>query len=474
MRNPLGSNNKKKSLVDKSLMYEDDYESLIYSLIDEGHLQEAIDTAKQATNVYTHSYDLKRCLYNAFLVSEEYDNALGIINDCLMWLPENLELHVDKAHVLIKSKKYSEAKHLIKKLLQEKDIESRKNAFLLFATYYESKGKYGDAFLALKDGLALDSKDIVMIERIWIVTELLGNYHESIDFYNEILSDDPYNYLIWFNLGQAYNCIGDMEDALSAYEYSFIVNENFEFGYIEYIETLIHLKRYEESIRTLRAMEAKFGENIELHINLGKCYFFMDEIEKAIHHFELAKDEDALNDNIYFHLGLCDSANEAYESAKHNFTIAIELNGQKEEYHESLAAIYTYLGATHLAEMTLMEAIEFAPESWSLRYALAKLHFHRDDYTKALNVLTEAEFFHNGSDLLYCEALCMIALGQEYAGKTKISKLLAFHGDADASILYDFYGQHKGPSYIDGIIKGAYNPDIPFLMSLCGTFFVFL
>jgi tetratricopeptide (TPR) repeat protein len=47
------------------------------------------------------------------------------------------------------------------------------------------------------------------------------SYHQGIEYLKVLLDKDPYADLAWYNLGQALSCIGEYDDALSAYEYSF-------------------------------------------------------------------------------------------------------------------------------------------------------------------------------------------------------------------------------------------------------------
>src|SRR5690606_22624009 len=127
------------------------------------------------------------------------------------------------------------------------------------AYLYEKQKQYEKMFEALKEALRIDPSNEEALEKIWWSVENCKMYDESIVFHKELLDRDAYSYLAWFNLGQGHSCNGDYEEAIEAMEYSFLINPDFELGYLECAETCIQIGKYEQALRIYRELIDNFG-----------------------------------------------------------------------------------------------------------------------------------------------------------------------------------------------------------------------
>src|SRR5690625_6815507 len=77
---------------------------------------------------------------------------------------------------------------------------------------------------------------------------MINSFEESIELHKHIINEDPYSYMAWYNLGQAYSCVGQYEKALAAYEYSYLIEPGFELGYQDRGDLFFELGRYKEAL----------------------------------------------------------------------------------------------------------------------------------------------------------------------------------------------------------------------------------
>lgn len=60
---------------------------------------------------------------------------------------------------------------------------------------------------------------------MWYCVELAGKQDESVELHKAILDENPYSYLAWHNLGNAYYDMGYFEKSIEAYEFVVTINE---------------------------------------------------------------------------------------------------------------------------------------------------------------------------------------------------------------------------------------------------------
>ena len=87
---------------------------------------------------------------------------------------------------------------------------------------------YNKMFESLQNALVADLNCEEALERIWLCTELANKYKESAVLHNQILDKNAYSYLAWYNLGHAYNGLKMNKEAIEAFEFSYVIRENFE------------------------------------------------------------------------------------------------------------------------------------------------------------------------------------------------------------------------------------------------------
>lgn len=276
---------------------------------------------------------------------------------------------------------------------------------------------YNAMYDALSNAVLIDTKNEEAMERIWISAELSRRYEDSVQLHLTIIDKDPYNYQAWYNLGHGYNCIWEYEKAIDALEYSFIINPEFESGYLDCADTCLQIRNYEKALEIYIEANNKFGPNNELMVNIAHCYIYLNRIGIAKQWLLKAIKLDGYNDEAYFLLGECYSRDQVWYNAINAYHKAIELENRREEYYLGLAKAYLAVEDYNKATVNFQMATQTGPEDtlyWKEYICfLIKMGLHDE----AIQVLDEAEDHTYGPDLLYCRAVT------EYFLKNKVDCL---------------------------------------------------
>ena len=72
-------------------------------------------------------------------------------------------------------------------------------------------------------------------------------HHEAIDYLEDYINNEPYCEIAWHQLGRQYYIIDKYEDALKAFDYAIVIDEDFIGAYIEKAKTLEEVRALSRS-----------------------------------------------------------------------------------------------------------------------------------------------------------------------------------------------------------------------------------
>ncbi len=407
-----------------SFLEEQDFLKLINYYEKEFLFEKAIEVADHALVQYGFSADFHIKKAQLFLATRNSEQAMSILDKAQIFAPAELDIHLLRAKILSSLGQYSDALALIGTMKEKANPEDLSSIFLSEAQVFECLKEYDKMFESLKESLNCDANNEEALERVWVCTELTKKYQESIDFHTTIIDENPYSYLAWYNLGHAYSCMGEYERAVEAYEYSFIINEDFELGYRECADLCFQTCEYHKALGFYLEALDMFGPDSDLLANIGECYMQQRKYGMAQDYFNKASKLDPYNDEVYFFLGLCHAREDRWVSAINAYFKAIEIEDRREEYFNNLAKAFAKIGEFAKAHYYFLKATEIGPEQCEIWKDHTAFLLHIGEYDKAIDVVEEAEFNAVGTELLYCKAACLLARGDDREGLEALRQAL--------------------------------------------------
>jgi tetratricopeptide (TPR) repeat protein len=403
-------------------------EKIFYQLISyyegERELDKAIDVVELALEQFKYRSDFYILKARILLNQGRIEDCLEVITIAESIAPFENEIVILKARAISIAGDYEEGLSLLNKI-KSYALRSDLPEILISESYiHEEMKDYETMYEVLKESLFLDPKNEEALERMLLCTELSRKYEESIEFLNELLDEEPYSYMAWFNLGHAYNYIGEYEKAIEALEYSFLINQEFENGYIECAELCFQEKLYQRAYKIYREANAIFGPDSDLLVSMAKCKLALKNVTHAKHLLFKAIKYDPYNDEAFYSLGLCYVLEKNWYTAINAFHKALDIEDRCEEYYFELAKAYVQVEDYTKATFNFNKATKNGPEQSSYWAEYVSFLLKLGLFQESLAILDEAEEYTFGADLLYCRAITLYQLGDKSEAKTILEEAL--------------------------------------------------
>ena len=412
------------------------YEETAFSqIIDYYQNESSIDLALEAVDRALSQYFYSATFYcrkaELLAIQKQETAALDAIQQAEVLSPSDYEVKLIKAEVLGLFGEHTIALSIISELKVACHVEQKKELADIFFSegiIYERMQQYDSMYLALKQALQFNPNHTEALDKLWLCIEMSRKFDESIQLYTQIIDHDPYSYKAWYNLGHAYTYFGDYENAIEAYEYAFIINNEFEWAYRHCAELCMETKKYGKALdcfkEVLTLEHIKLLPDAELFFKVGQCYQFLGEISMAQDVYKNSLRLDDANDEVYFHLGLCAATSKNWRKAILYYQKAIKIEEGREEYFAAIGEAYAQLKDNEKAFQYFDLAIELAPEQAIYWIKFANFLIQEAAYEEALDLLVEADENSVGAELLFCKAACLFKMNKSKEAMNVLAEAL--------------------------------------------------
>jgi tetratricopeptide (TPR) repeat protein len=397
---------------DTAYLEEKNFFELIGYYEEDFQIDKAIKVTEHALSQYSYCVDFYLIAARLFLQNKNFEYGQQILHKAEMISPNDIEVKLLKARIMAKTGEPDKALNLLstcKKLVTGMD---KIEFYLAEASVHEAMKDFSRMFKSLSKALRLDPQNEVALEKMWMCVELTKKFKESVKIHEKVLDHDAYNYLAWFNLGHGLAGIGEYYKAINAMEYSFIINDEFELGYLDCAELCCQVQDYPKALRIYLEIAEQFESEEELLVQIADCYIHLGDYTKAKTYLIQALNQDQYNDEIYYFLGLCFMKEGKISNAITSFQKAIKIEDRREEYYCDLAQAYVANDEFGKAEFCFQRATEIGPEQEQYWVKHAQFLLQKQHPDKAMIVMEDADLHAVGPMLAYCRVACLYANNQ--------------------------------------------------------------
>lgn len=409
--------------TNKVLFFDsEEFEEIILHYLDSGKIALAKKALKLALEQHPKSTGLKLVQVEMLIFEDKLDIAEKLLNELYAIEPQNEEIYILKANVYSKRDDHNKAVELLKTALKYTDD---------FADVYNLIGMeylFMDELESAKDNfikcLEEDFEDQSALYNVIYCFEFLDQIEEAIEFLNQYIDKNPYSEIAWHQCGRLNYSLKKYPEALRAFDYATLIDENFIGAFMEKGKTLEKLKRYEEAIECYnRTLELEDPTSYAL-LRIGKCYERLGKKTLALEYFNKTVHEDPLLDkgwiaitdfyirqrnyhkalffvnkalgiddqNRYYwkRYALINQKIHFYEEAEYGYRKAVEFGDYDLGTWLSWIDVLQFLGDFDTAIQALLQANEYFPEEYEIEYRLAGLFFITHNDNKGKNHLNKA------------------------------------------------------------------------------------
>ncbi len=438
---------------DLGYLEENDFHQLINYYEDEFLIEQAIEVADYAINQHPFCVDFLMIKARLLLSDDKPYRAMQFLDQAEVMSPYELDVYLLRARVFSAIGEAEQAKTLLDDAEKfSPGSEDRIEIYLCEAAIHENIKDFDRMFSALSKALREDPSNVEALERVWVSVELSKKYEESITLHLELLENDSYLFQAWFNLGHAYSCMGEYRKAIEALEYSFLINADFELGYLDCAELCCQERLFGKALDIYQEMHSRFGADSDDMVKMAECQFEMKQIDESMETLVKAMRMDSYNDEVFYFIGKCFVAQNKLHNAKGAFIKAIELEDRREEYYAELANVYAKLNELGKADFYFRKATEIGPEQEYYWVQHCRFLISVREYEKALEVNEEADQHTFGAELIYCKAICLFKLDEKRKALKVLDEALV-EQFSQHTIMYDLCPEFRQDAEIESIVK---------------------
>ncbi len=269
-------------------MEEGSYEQIIDFYKDSGVYHKAKEVAETATAQHPFSSRLFIKRAQVSLELDQLEDAKAFVERAKILDATDLDVYILMADIAVIEGRNKKALNYIDEAIKVADQLDLSDLYIEKSDIYEDSLDYLNSYRSLKKSLLINPKNTEALHRIWIAVDLSSQHEDNIKLQKLIIDKDPYSFLAWYNLGHSYLHLGLYEKAIQAYDYVMIINEEYEYAYLEIAEAYSKMGSYKSAIRYCEKSIELFGDSGSVYIKLGNIYKEEKDFTKSYKYYKKA------------------------------------------------------------------------------------------------------------------------------------------------------------------------------------------
>jgi tetratricopeptide (TPR) repeat protein len=366
-----------------------EFEEIIHYYLDNGKHSLANKAVKLGLEQHPSSVILKLLKVELLIFEDKLQKALSLIRELEVIEPNNEDLLIQKATISSKNNKHLEAIHIFKQVLP--NTEDKIDIWSMIGMEYLYLDDFKNARLNFINCVAVNTEDYSSLYNVVYCFDMENNHEEAIDFLKEYIDTNPYCEVAWHQLGRQYFVLKRYKEALEAFDYAVVIDEEFIGGYLEKAKTLEELERYEEAIQNYLITLELDDPTAFVFIRTGECYQKLGDLETAIKYYKKAINEDPLLEKGWFLLANLYQEAENDQKALYYINKALEIDENNSVYWRKYAEVNLKLHFFEEVVKAFDKCLELEDNSIEIYVGLADVLLFLGEFEDALKIMVKAK-----------------------------------------------------------------------------------
>lgn len=193
----------------------------------------------------------------------------------------------------------------------------------------------------------------------------LGNYAKAVEELQKAVAIDPKDANAYSDLGTTYALMKDHEQAVFCFETALALEPRDPSVYYKLGNAYVAAEKFQEA-KLITTVALEFNENqARVHYVLGRAYFGLRIFDKALHHFQIARDltsdEDKTEVNFDYFIGHTQILLGEFDLALAHLQRALVQEPEASSLHAIIALVYVKQGKFDAAEASIADAFLLNP-----------------------------------------------------------------------------------------------------------------
>ena len=415
--------------TNKVLFFDsEEFEEIILHYLDMGKASLAKKALKLALEQHPKSTGLKLVQVEMLVYDDKLDLAEKLLNELFAIEPHNEEIFIQKANIYSKRDNHEKAVELLQTALKYTDD---------FADVYNLIGMeylFMDNLEMAKENfikcLEEDPEDQASLYNVVYCFEFLDQNEGAIEYLDQYINKNPYSEIAWHQLGRLNYGLKKYEDALRAFEFATLIDDEFLGAFMEKGKALERLKQYEKAIESYtRTIELDDPTSYAL-LRIGKCYEKLGKKALALKFFNKTVHEDPLLDKGWIAITDFYVRQKNFQKALYYVNKALSIDNENRFYWKRYATINKEMNYYEEAELGYRKAVEYGDfqlDTWLFWVDILQF---LGEFESAIKVLLQsAEYFPEEYEVEYRLAGLYYMLNENEKGKFHLSNGLRLNSN---------------------------------------------
>ena len=376
-----------------------------------GECKAAIDSIEEGLSKFPSSEQLLQKKSQLLLNDKKYKQALDVIEQMDQ---ASFDLQFLKGKALFGLNKSEEALEIYLDLKDNScyNIEQANALDTIIAKIYLDQAKFDEALklykLLLKSNITCEES----LKAIWFIYEVNGDHEASIEFHNELLESNAYNFRAWYNLGHACRHLNKLDDAILAFEMCLTLDDQNVDANWFLAACLKTTGNYEKAIRIFnRHYELVGEEESATFIELAECHLALENFSFTYYYASRYEAFDDSSWETYLYKGLCLVHFANHKEAIENYKKALKINPKESKLHSNIGLAYYHCGEHKKSFEHLIEAMDLEPENIQLWCLAIEFLIRHNEIKPAIHLCNNAFEVFEDNDLQVFKAACYFIKG---------------------------------------------------------------
>ncbi|BAV04135.1 Tetratricopeptide repeat-containing protein [Filimonas lacunae] len=335
-----------------SFLEEEAFERIIDYFDERDDLPGALEAAETGLEYFPYSSQLLIKKADILLATRKYHEALEVLEHAELFDSQDINLFILKTDAYLALDQQEKAVQLLEDALQLFTGEERIDLLFELSDVYDDYEEFDKVFDCLKMILQEEPGNEEALYKICFWTDFTGRNEESIKLHLQIIDEQPFNELAWFNLAASYQGIKLYEKAIDAYQYAIVIDEKFDYAYRNMGDAYIRLRKYKEAIEALeKVLELTRPEEV-IYEAIGHCYHRLGNFAQARIHYRKASHMNPEDSKLYYKIAATYISEQQWDNAVKNLDSAMRLQKSVPEYNLAM-------GQCKMEQEKYKEAIQY-------------------------------------------------------------------------------------------------------------------
>ncbi len=252
------------------------------------------------------------------------------------------------------------------------------------ADEYKRTNPSADRDGVCRDVIRLDRGDAEELQRLSVACYQRGDYAQALEMILQALQVEPDNQVFYNLLGLIYEKLGQMDNAMRAYQQAVELDENYILAMHNMVILLQGQQRYEDVIRMCGRIIEKDAKFANAYNARGYALRMLEQYESAVADFQKAIELCPESAELYNHLGIVLNKLNRRDEAIATFQNGIVIDRTHAHLYNNLGITYKAQGHANEAIEEYQKAIAIDPEFSEALYNLANAQRDIGRYSEAI------------------------------------------------------------------------------------------